>query len=834
MKVIEMEDLLRDVKRALRVLLHSPAFTLAALAALALGIGANTAVFSIVNTVLLKPLNVPDADRVVQFMLNYGGISYPGGSPHQFYFWRQQTGLAQDVSALRLELLNLVGSGEPRQVPAARVSAEFFHLFGAPLVRGRVFNSNEDRPGGEQVAVLSHSLWMGSFGGNPGVIGQTISLSGEPYIVIGILGPGFNSELFDESPEMFVPYQMNPNSTEGDCYCRVVAHLKAGITLSMANAKLNVAADDFRRAYPGPGDSRRGFSVVPLKEAMIGNVRPLLLILAGAVSLVLLIACTNVASLLLVRANAGRREIAVRAALGATRRRLIRHLLTESVILSLFGGALGLVLGFTSIRAILRLYPSNPILAPLNMVNIPRIGESGSAVTLDWRVLAFTFLVSLVTGVLFGLVPALQASRVDLIATLKESSGRTGTGLRQNKIRSLLVTGEIALAMVLLVSAALLIHSLIELGAVNPGFDSNNVLIMQMSLAGTRFEKTSEINRLVRDGVQNIHALPGVTAAAASCCVPLETVWQLSYIIVSRPLTGPFHGLAGWTFVSPEYFDAFHIPVLRGRAFTERDDAGAPGVVIINEAMARLVWPKGDPLNDRLLIGRRVRPEYDKDSARQVVGIVGDIRDKRLDATPRPAMYVPVAQLPDGINALNLRLLPVAWIVRTTVEPHSLSSAIKEQLRKGTGQPAARVRSMDEVAAQSTARVRLNTLLMTVFGCSALLLAAVGIYGLIAYSVEQRTQEIGIRLALGAEANNVRNMVIFEGIRLTLIGVVIGIGGSFGVARLIASFLFGVKPWDPLVFVGVPLVLCAIATFAAWVPAQRAARIDPIVALRYE
>ena len=829
-----MEDSLRDLKRALRVLLHNPAFALAALAALALGIGANTAIFSIVNTVLLKPLNVPDADRTVQFMLNYQGISYPGGSPHQFYFWRQQTDVVQDVSALRLELLNLVGSGEPRQITVARVNAEFFHLFGVTLASGRFFNSDEDRPGGRRVAVLSHALWTDKFGGNPGVIGQTLSLSAEPYIVIGILGPGFNAEEFDEPPEILIPYQMSPNSTEGDCYCRVVARLKSGITLSMANAKLKLAADDFRRVYPGPGDSHRGFSLMPLKEALIGNVRPLLLMLAGAVGLVLLIACTNVASLLLVRANAGRREIAIRAALGAPRGRLIRHLFTESVILSLFGGALGLVLGLTGIRAILRLYPSNPLLAPLNMVNLPRIGESGSAVTLDWRVLAFTFLVSLVTGVLFGLVPAIHASRVDLIATLKESSGRTGTGLRQNKIRSLFVTGEIALALVLLVSAALLIHSLIELRAVNPGFDSHNVLIMQMSLAGTRFEKTSEINRLVRDGVQNIHALPGVTAAAASCCVPLETVWQLSYIIVSQPLTGPFHGFAGWTFVSPEYFDTFHIPVLRGRAFTERDDAGAPGVVIVNEAMARLVWPKGDPLTERLLIGRRVRPEYDKDSARQVVGIVGDIRDKRLDATPRPAMYVPIAQLPDGINALNLRLLPVAWIVRTTVEPHSLSSAIKEQLRKGTGQPVARVRSMDEVAAQSSARARLNTLLMTAFGCSALLLAAVGIYGLIAYSVQQRTQEIGIRLALGAEANNVRNMVIFEGMRLTLIGVVIGIAGSFGVTRLIASFLFGVKPWDPVVFAGVPLVLCSIAILAVWVPARRAMRIDPIVALRYE
>ena len=468
------------------------------------------------------------------------------------------------------------------------------------------------------------------------------------------------------------------------------------------------------------------------------------------------------------------------------------------------------------------------------MINIPRIGESGSAITLDWRVLAFTFLISLITGVLFGLIPAFQASHVDLMTTLKESSGRSGTGLRQNKTRSLLVIGEIALALVLLVSAALLIRSSIRLQAVNPGFDYHNVLITQMSLAGTRFEKTSEIDRLVRDGVQSIHALPGVTAAAISCCVPLETVWQNFFIVSGRPLQGRFHGVTGWTFVSPEYFDAFQIPVLRGRRFTDRDDASAPGVIIINQTMARMFWPNGDPLRDRLLVGRGMRPEYDSDPVRQIVGIVGDIRDARLDATPRPAMYVPVAQLPDGINALNLRLLPVAWIVRTAVEPHSLSSAIEEQLRKGTGQPVARVRSMDEVAAQSTARTQLNTLLMTVFGCTALLLAAIGIYGLIAYSVQQRTQELGIRLTLGAEANNVRNTVIFQGMRLTLIGVVIGIAASLGLTRLIASLLFGVKPWDPMVFASVPVILGVIALFAVWLPARRATRIDPIAALRYE
>ncbi len=394
--------------------------------------------------------------------------------------------------------------------------------------------------------------------------------------------------------------------------------------------------------------------------------------------------------------------------------------------------------------------------------------------------------------------------------------------------------GEIALAMILLIGAALLIRSSIELQAVNPGFDAHNVLVMQMSLAGSHFEKTSETDRLVRDGIEGIHALPGVTAVATLCCVPLETVWQNFFIVSGRPLHGIFHGISGWTFISPEYFKAFHIPVLRGRTFTDRDDASAPGVVVINQTMARMFWPNGDPLKDRLLVGRGMRPEYDNDPIRQVIGIVGDIRATGLNRQPRPELYVPIAQLPDAINALNLRLLPVAWIVRTAVEPHSLSAAIQEQLRKGTGQPVAHVRSMDEVTAESTARAQLNTLLMTIFGCSALLLAAIGIYGLIAYSVQQRIQEIGIRLALGAEANNVRNMVVFQGMRLALIGAAIGIAASFGLTRLIAGFLFGVKPWDPVVFTLVPILLAAIALLAVWMPARRATRIDPIEALRYE
>ena len=832
--MITVETFLKDLKYSLRVFRESPTFTLVAVTALALGIGANASVFSLVNAVLLKPLTAPEPERIVQFMNTYPGGMFSGGSPQQFFLWREQNGLFQDVSAHRLELINLTGGSDPEQVPAARATADFFHLFGVPVLHGRAFTADEDRPGGGQIAMLSYGLWVRRFGGDPQMVGKTISINGSSYRVVGIVASHFNAEQFDQNPDLWIPFQMEPGSTEGGCYCRMTARLKPGITLGMAKTQLGLVAEEYRREFPKRLGPKQGFTVLPLREAMIGDVRPSLLILVCAVACVLLIACANVANLLLARATVRKREIAIRAAVGAGRARIIRQLLTESVVLAVLGGALGLAIGFLGIRTLLALYPSNPLLAPLNAVHIPRVGEQGSGVALDWRVATFTMLVSMLTAVLFGLIPALQASRADLTLALKESSGRSGPGFRQNKTRALLVISEIALALVLLVGAALLIRASIALRAVNPGFDSHNVLVMQMSLAGARFEKTTQIDQLIRNGVQQLHALPGTVSVASSCCVPLETVWQLSYIVAGRPYNPPFHGIAGWTFVSPEYFDAFKIPVVRGRPFTTRDDASAPGVVIINQALARRVWPNSDPLDDRLIIGKGIRPEYDQDSARQVVGIVGDIRDYRLDASPRPAMYVPVAQLPDAVNALNLRLLPIAWIVRTSLDPHSLATSIKEELRQATGLPVARIRSMDDVASQSIARPRFNMVLMTIFGSAALLLAAIGIYGLMAYSVQQRTQEIGIRLALGADSAHVRNMIVLQGMRLAVIGILTGIAAAFGLTRLIAGFLFSVKAWDAPVFVSVPLTLAAIAFFAVWLPARRATRIDPVDALRYE
>jgi len=831
-----MQSFLEDLRHSFRALRQNPGFTIAALATLALGIGANTAIFSVVNAVLLKPLGAPDAERIVQFENTTAGASYLAASPRNFNIWREQTTEFQDVSAHWLDHVNLNGGPNSELIPAARVTVDFFRLYGALLLYGRTFTSDEGRPKGGNVVVLSHGLWIRRFGADPEIVGKTISLGDVSYVVVGILAANFDTEQFDENPDVWVPFQIEPGSLASDGrLCIVTGRLSPGATMETARADLQRVADEYRRTFPAAIGPTSGFTVRRLRDAMVGDVRPTLLVLAGAVGFVLLIACANVASLLLARAVSRQREIAIRAAVGASRGRIIRQMLTESLALSLIGGALGVALGTAGIRGFLSIYPTTPLGVTLNPVNIPRIGQAGSAVTLDWRVLSFTVLVCVITGVLFGLLPALQASNTDLSTALKESSGRSGTGFRQSKTRSILVVSEMTLALVLLIGAALLIRTSIALRSVKPGFDSHNVLTMQMSLAGARFQQTSGIDQLVRGGVERLDSVPGVEAAATSCCLPLETVWQLSFIVQGRPLNGRIHGVAGWTFISPGYFDALKIPVLRGRAFNERDDATQPGVVIINQEMARRFWPNSDPLNDRLLVGRTFGPEYDQDPVRQIVGIVGDVRDVGLNRNPRPAMYVPIAHLPESVRSLVLPILPIAWIVRTRVEPQSLSMAIQSELRQASGGlPVARVRSMDEVASQSTARTRFNMLLMSIFGASALLLAATGIYGLMAYSVQQRTQEIGIRMALGAATGEVRNMMISQGMRLALTGTAIGIALAFGLARFIAGFLFGVKAWDPIVFLAVPALLSAVALFAIWLPALRASRIDPIDALRHE
>ncbi len=496
------------------------------------------------------------------------------------------------------------------------------------------------------------------------------------------------------------------------------------------------------------------------------------MVYGGAVSFVLLIACANVANLLLVRATGRRREIAIRAAIGGSRGRIIRQLLTESLLLSIAGGVLGLFVGWAGIRGLLT----------INTAGLPRVGENGTLVGLDWHVVAFTLLVSLATGVIFGLIPALQSSKADLTTTLKESSGRSGTGFRQNKARAILVVVEVALALVLLVGSALLIRTAMALGRVDPGFDTHNVLTLKMSLKGAQFEKAEAVEQVVRNGVEKLRTIPGVENASATCCVPLQGGYGLPFRIVGRPLAadsqGPFHGGGGWMTISPGYFEVFKIPVRHGRTFNERDMANSTPVVIINEAMAKQYWPKSDPLTDRLVIGKGVMREFASEGERQIVGVVADIRSNGLDSDPQPQMFIPQAQVPDLANALNVSLTPISWIVRTKVPPQSVSNAIQDQLRQVTGLPVSDVASMDEIVSISVSRQRFNMWVMSIFGACALLLAAIGIYGLMAYSVEQRTQEIGIRLALGAQTSQVRKMVIRQGMVLAIVGVVIGLGAA--------------------------------------------------------
>ena len=560
-----------------------------------------------------------------------------------------------------------------------------------------------------------------------------------------------------------------------------------------------------------------------MQTVFVRGARPTLLILSAAVAFVLLIACANVANLLLVRATARKREVALRAAIGAGRGRIIRQLLTESVLLSVMGGVLGLALGVLGIRALLS----------INTAGLPRIGTDGVLVGLDWRVLLFTAAISIGTGVLFGLFPALQSSRTDLSTTLKDSTGRSGATLRHNKARSTLVVVEVALALLLLVGSALLIRTLVNLRAVQPGYDPQNVLTMRMSLTGQKYIQTTVVEQLVRTGLERLESLPGVASAAATCCVPLEGGYGLPFRIIGRPLEkGPFHGGGAWLTVSPKYFDVFKIPIKRGRGFTDQDDAVAPGVVLINEAFARQFFKDKEPVGERLMIGAGVMKELSMERERQIIGVVNDVRDGGLNNEPGPHMYVPNAQVPDALNALNVRITPIAWVVRTQGDPYGVSNAVQEQLRQVSGLPVSSIRSMEEVVSRSISRQRFNVMLMSVFGASALLLAAIGIYGLMAYSVAQRTQEIGIRIALGAEAVQVRRMVVVQGMRLAIIGVIVGLGAAWGLTRLMASVLYQVQARDPAVFIVMPVVLTIVSLVAVWLPARRASSVSPLTALR--
>ena len=816
--------MIHDLRHAIRTLRQAPAFTLAAVTALALGIGANTAIFSVVNTVLLDPLPYPDPDRLVVLQTTGPQRSFPIASPTKFNVWRDHGGAVEDVSAYLFNTANLTGA-EPEQIVAASVTADFFRLFGVPVAAGRTFSADEDRPNAGRVVVLGYGFWQRRFGGAADIVGGTLPIGGDAHTVLGVLGP-FDTEALEGpegAPDVYLPFRIDPNSAMNGHFFRAVGRLAPGASIESATAGLQPAAETFRQRFPDVLTPNQSFGVRSFPDLVVGNVRSSLWILMAAVTFVLLIACANVANLLLVRGATRKRELAVRAALGAGRCRIVRQLLTEGLVLSAAGGVLGLGVGMLGIRLLLAVNPGN----------IPRIGPDGAAVGVDWRVLAFTVALSLATSMVFGMLPALRASRTDITQTLKESGSRTSGGFRQQRARALLVVCEVGLALVLLVGAALFIRTFVNLRAVDPGFDARGVLTMNMSLGGGRFDTSAAIGDVMRAGRERLAALPGVEVAASACCIPLRGGLGLPFVIEGRPLEGPFHGGGSFTPISAGYFEALGIPLVRGRTLTDRDDGGAPPVAVVNETMARQFWPDGDPLADRITIAKD-RPVVGGPT-RQIVGIVGDVRDGRLDAEPRAVMYVPWAQVPDAHNANLVGMLPLSWIVRTRGAPLALAETIRNELRIASGGiPVAGVLSMEDVVSRSTARSDFLTLLLTVFAGAALVLAAIGIYGLSAYSVEQRTQEIGIRLAMGADAGRVRNMVVRQGMAVALVGVALGIASAYGLSRLVASFLFEVAPRDPMVFVTVPLLASGVALAGVWLPARRASRVEPAAALRLE
>ena len=821
-----MNTLGKDIKHAWRSFRENPVFTATAVLALTLGIGVNIAIFSVVNAVLLKPIPYDSPDTLVILMnTNDGAIAGPFASPAKYMHWRALNDVLEHVTAFRSISLNFERGDLLESIPAYQVSAEFFDAFRPSLLTGRAFTAEEDLPNAGRTVVVGESFWRQRLGADPNIVGQSVTLSGNPYTVVGIVARGFEFRDCGQG-DIWVPFQFDPNTKDQGHYFFAAGRLKAGITLAQARARLEASAAGYRERFPAAMNPKSGFGALSYQEAIVGQARNTLFVALGAVGLVLLIACANVANLLLIRATGRRREMAVRVALGAGRWRIVRQLLTESVLLSLIGGVLGVLLGYIGMR----------LLLTVNTAGLPRLGDSGSLLGMDWRVAVFGLGLSILTGLLFGLIPALLASHADLNSVIKDSSGRSGSGFRQNKTRSVLVLVEVSLAVVLLVGAALLIRTSFALGSVDPGFQARNVLTMRTSLSGPQYRTSNGVDQTARAALERIRQIPGVVAATMTCCVPLQGGYGLPFNVIGRTNEGPFTGGGGIVYGASGYFDAFNIPVVRGRAFDDRDTGTAPPVVVVNQAFVKQYFKEGEPLGERILIGGGAAnmKELATEPIREIVGIVGDVRAGGIGNDPGPTMYMPQAQEPDGLNALMQASGAMAWVVRTNVPPETVSATVQSIVRQATGVPVTAIQNMSDIVSVSISRQRLNMLLMTVFGASALALAAIGIYGLMAYSVQQRTQEIGIRLALGALPARVRAGVIAQGMVLVGIGVAIGIAAAFFLAKLLASVLFGVAARDVFVFVGVPLVLGAAAFAAVAIAAQRASRVDPLDALRYE
>jgi putative ABC transport system permease protein len=820
-----LHDLARDALHGARMLRRTPAFTLTAMVVLAAGIGANTAVFSVVNAVLLQPLPYPQADRILQLLtVSREGRSTLVSVP-KFNVWREHTRGWQALAAYQVSDpgVNVTSGDRPEHLRAMHVSAEYFAVFGARIRSGRSFTAEEDRVHGPRLAVISHGLWIRRFGSEPSVVNTSIELGGERWLIVGVLAQGFVS---DPAADIFLPLQADPFSTDHVSYLTVVGRLQPGVTPGEMRRRVVDTTFAFRRTFPFALGAYDEFTAAPLRDVILGDVRPALQLLTGAVLFVLLIACANVANLMLARGHRRRREVATRLALGAGGGRIVRQLLTESVLLAISGGLLGLVAGYGGLRAMLAWAPPH----------IPRIASSDAGIAIDGSVLLFTTIVSLATGVLFGVLPALTAARTNVTAVFNETGHAAGGGSARGTAQAALVVGEMTLALILLVGAGLMIRTFLALGSVDRGFDARNVVTLDMSLAGTPLGDTEALAPFIRNAEDRIHAIHGVAHVAAARTLPLEPAFDLPFVIERRVLPhtgGTFHGIAAWRSVTPEYFDAFRIRLRHGRAFTRADMAGGIPVAIVNDAMVRKYWPAGtNPLRERLVIGVSAGREH-TDAPRRIVGVVDDVRDTDVNRLPEPIVYVPMAQVSDAMSAWNNRRFPLRWIVRSSVRASTLVPRIEAELRATSGGlPIARVRTMEEIVAGALARAAFSMTLLTAFAAVSLLLAVLGLYGLMSYSVQQRTQEIGIRMALGAAPAEVRAMVLLQGARLALTGVGLGIVLALALTRLMASLVFGVRTHDPSVFALVAGLLTAVALVAAYLPARRATRIDPLRAVR--
>ncbi|HEX8137724.1 MAG TPA: ABC transporter permease [Pyrinomonadaceae bacterium] len=804
-----MGTLWQDVRYGMRTLLKRPAFTVVAVVALALGIGANTAIFSIVYAVLLRPLPFKEPERLVVVFDKQPSLETAPASFPEFDDWRKQSQAFEEMAALFHNNFNLTGTREPERVRGALVSENYFSLFGSSPMLGRSFSADDHRPGAQPVVVLSQWLWQTEFGASPEVMGQTLTLNGTPYTVIGVMPATAPSLSSANKTALWVPLERElPWKDRGAHFLNVFARLKPGVSLERAQAEMNLIAERLE------GEYHTGHSVrlTSFKERLVGDVRPHLLLLLGAVGLVLLIACANVANLLLARATARSKEFAIRAALGASRLRLIRQLLTESVLLALLGGVAGTLLALWATDVLVASWPAR----------LPRPDQIG----VDWRVLGFTAAVTLLTGLVFGLAPALFATRTDLNESIRESSSQTTTGARRNRVRHLLVVSELALATMLLLGAGLMLKSFWLLRGVDPGFRPENVLTVQVSLQSKKYLEEWQRASFFREVLERTEGLPGVEAAGAINNLPLggggmngdfELEGRPPFPQGQEPMTEKYIASAG-------YARAMGIRLLKGRFISEQDTAESPAVVVINEAMARRFWPDADPLGQRLSWGGN--------NWRTIVGVVGDVRNEGLETSSGFQSYVPYTQAPPTGMTIVVR---AAEAGAAGANAQQLAAEIRRQVQAvDPEQPVFNIKLLDAIVADSVGGQRLTTLLLSIFGALALVLASVGIYGVLSYSVAQRTHEIGIRMALGAQSRDILKMVLGQGLLLTLSGVALGLLAAFALTRVMASLLYGVTATDPLTFAAASLVLILVALLATIIPAHRATRVDPLEALRYE